>query len=69
MLLLFVCLLIIFKTILFIFGCTGSSFLHMGSLLVAAGGDHSLVAVHGLLSAVASPTAEYGLQAHRLPQL
>ena len=34
----------------------------MGLLLVAASGAHSLVAVHGLLSAVASPTAEYGLQ-------
>ena len=34
----------------------------MGFLLVAMSRDHSLVAVHGLLIAVASPTAEYGLQ-------
>ena len=34
----------------------------MGFLLVATSRDHSLVAVHELLIAVASPTAEYGLQ-------
>ena len=46
----------------FNFGHTGSSFLHTGFLLAAASGDHFLVAVHGLLIAAASPTAEYGLQ-------
>ena len=51
-----------FWTIFFIFGRTGSSFLHMGFLLAAVSGDHFLVAMHGLLIAVASPTAECGLQ-------
>ena len=53
----------------FIFGCTGSSLPHTGSLLVAASGEYSLVAGHGLLIAVASPDAEQGLSTGRLQQL
>ena len=38
-----------FKFYLFIYGCTGSSLLHEGFLLVAAGRGFSLVVVHGHL--------------------
>ena len=44
----------------FIFGCVGSSLLHVGFSLVAERGDYS-VAVRGLLIAVASLVAEHGL--------
>ena len=46
---------------LFIFGCAGSSLLHGLSLVVVSRG-YSLVAVCGLLTALASLVAEHGLQ-------
>ena len=47
--------------ILFIFGCAVSSFLHAHFSLVVASRDYSLVAVGGLLIAVASLVAEHRL--------
>ena len=44
----------------FSFGCAGSSLLH-GFSLVVPSGEYSLVAVHGLLIAVAPLVAEHGL--------
>ena len=48
----------------FIFGCAGSSLLHGLSLVVVSRG-YSLVAVCGLLTALASLVAEHGLQGPR----
>ena len=45
----------------FIFGCTRSSWLCAGFSLVVASRIYSLVAVRGLLIAVASLVAEHGL--------
>ena len=47
--------------LIFIFDCTGSSLLYVDFSLVAESGGYSLVAVHGLLIAVASLVAEQGL--------
>ena len=47
---------------LFSFGCTGSSWVHMAFSLAAAGLGCSLVAVWGLLIAVASLAEEHRLQ-------
>ena len=44
---------------LFIFDCSGSLFLPVGSI-VSGSGYYSLVAVHGFLLAVASLDAEHG---------
>ena len=46
-----------------LFGCAGSSSLHMGFSLVAVRQSYSLVLVHGLLTVVASLVAEHGLRA------
>ena len=58
------CLSLVFLIILFTYGCSGPSpvafWLLLGLSLVAASGDYSLVAVHGLLIAVASPVLEHG---------
>ena len=53
-------LIFLFKKHLFIFDCTGSSFLCMG-FLVAESRGYSLVAAPGLLIAVASLVAEHRL--------
>ena len=45
---------------LFIFGCTGSSLLHMGFLWLRQSG-YSLVLACGLLNVMASLVAEHGL--------
>ena len=42
-----------FFSLIFIFGCAGSSLPHSGFLYVESGG-YSLIAVHGLLIVVAS---------------
>ena len=49
-----------------IFGCVGSSLLHVGFSLVAASGGHPPLRCAGLLIAVASLVVEHGLQAHGL---
>ena len=45
----------------FTFGCAGSLLLHGLLSLVAVSGGYSLVAVHGLLTAVASTVVGHGL--------
>ena len=50
-----------FVNYLLIFGCAGSSLL-TGFSLVATSGGYSLVAMHGLLIAVASLIAEHRLR-------
>ena len=52
---------------LFIFGCAGFFVAACGLSLVIASRGYSLVAMHGLLIAVASLLAEHGLQASLLP--
>ena len=54
--------------ILFIYGCIGSLLLHVGFLQLQQAGA-TLLAVCGLLTAVASLVEEHGLQAHGLQQL
>ena len=51
---------------LFIYGCTGSLLLHAGFPLVAARKGCSLVAVQGLLVAMASLVVEQRVQARGL---
>ena len=45
----------------FMFGCAGSSLLHLGFSLVVASEGYSLVVVCGLLIAMASLVVEHGL--------
>ena len=50
-----------FMLFIFIFGCAGSSLLHGDFFLVAKSGGYSLVAVRGILIAVAPLVAEHRL--------
>ena len=51
---------VLFCFVFVVFGCAGSLWLCRLSLVALSGG-YSLVVVHGLLIAVASPVAEHGL--------
>ena len=53
--------LFLFLINLFIFGCIGSSLLHVGFSLVAASGGLLFIMVLRLLIAVASLVAEHGV--------
>ena len=57
------------KICFFSFGCAGSCLLRVGFSLIAASRGYSLVALLGLLIAVASHVAEHGLWVHGLHYL
>ena len=57
------------RFVFFSFGCAGSCLLQVGFSLIAASRGYSLVALLGLLIAVASHVAEHGLWVHGLHYL